>query len=329
MSFIELKALLRVGLLAATLLVSANADPKLRLTQTAVEVSIAVGSNGPAQTVDALNAGDGSLAPQVSSTATWAIPSVGAVHACTPDGGDCIPIQIALQTSTLAKGPHTAFITVADPNAIDAPQYIVLTVHMGGTVPDMLNLYIYTHYGGIGGSASTSFTIASPAIVTAGGAPWLSVAPDLSDSSFGATYKVTATPSATMSLGGYSSSITVAGSSFPGDNRTFPVAMILGDEVYGGYRYEIIPTNVVLRAAQGTVQSQFITACTTSVTSFVSDYYSSAKTNSGGNWLHCCVFGDATGLSPGTYEGVVFPKLLRTPGTPLGPVFLPSTPDMI
>src|SRR5216684_2230959 len=107
MSFIELKALLRVGLLAATLLVSANADPKLRLTQTAVNVSIAVGSNGPAQTVDAFSAGDGSLAPHVSSTATWAKPSVGAVHACTPDGGDCTPVQISLQTSTLAKGPHT------------------------------------------------------------------------------------------------------------------------------------------------------------------------------------------------------------------------------
>src|SRR5258708_3351874 len=75
MSFIELTTLPRLGLLAATLLVSANADPKLRLTQTAVEVSIAVGSNGPAQTVDAFNAGDGSLAPQVSSTASGPSPA--------------------------------------------------------------------------------------------------------------------------------------------------------------------------------------------------------------------------------------------------------------
>src|SRR5229473_8144104 len=142
MSFIELTTLPRVALLAAAFLVSANADPKLRLTQTAVEVSIAVGSNGPAQTVDAFNAGDGSLSPQVSSTATWAVPSIREVHACAPGGGDCIPIQIALQTSTLAKGTHTAFIAVADPNAIDAPQNIAVTVIIGGTVPDKLNFFI-------------------------------------------------------------------------------------------------------------------------------------------------------------------------------------------
>src|SRR5260370_35813261 len=119
MLVINLHTLHRFALLDGTLVVSANADPKLRLTKTAVEVSIAVGSNGPAQTVDAFNAGDGSLAPQVSSTAKWAIPSIGEVHACAPDGGDCTPIKIALQTSTLANGRHTAFITVADPKRTD------------------------------------------------------------------------------------------------------------------------------------------------------------------------------------------------------------------
>jgi uncharacterized protein (TIGR03437 family) len=314
---IKLETLARVGLLATALLASANADPKLRLTQTAVELSIAVGSNGLAQTVDAFNAGDGTLALQVSSTATWAIPSVGEVHACNPDGGDCIPIQIALQTSTLAKGPYTAFITVADPNAIDAPQYIVVTVHMGGTVPDMLTLYAYP-----GQSVSTGFSTASPATITAGAVPWLSVAPDVSGTfTFGASYRVTATASTSMNRGDYSSSITVAGSSFPADNKTFPVLMSLGD-----YVEQLSPTRVVVRAAPGARLQADIAA---NGPNWVSYYYSNAITVSGGNWLQCCALVDATGLSPGTYEGSVFPRVIRSPGTPFGPVFELSTPSMI
>ena len=47
--------------------------------------------------------------------------------------GACIPIQVGFQTSALARGSYTGTITVSDPNAVDAPQTIVVTVAVGGT----------------------------------------------------------------------------------------------------------------------------------------------------------------------------------------------------
>jgi len=55
------------------------AQPRLRLTETALgPISVAVGANGAAQTVEASNIGSGSLALSFSSNATWLAASAGA-----------------------------------------------------------------------------------------------------------------------------------------------------------------------------------------------------------------------------------------------------------
>src|SRR5437660_1758046 len=101
----KLRNVLITGLFASVIAVNLSAAPKLRLAQAALgPVAIAQGSNGPAQSVDARNAGDGSLSLQVSSSATWLVASLGAAHTCADGNGACIPIQIALQTASLAKG---------------------------------------------------------------------------------------------------------------------------------------------------------------------------------------------------------------------------------
>ena len=58
------------GLLAAAFIAQASAAPELRLAQTAVgPISVAVGANGPSQSVDASNAGNGSLSLPAGSSA--------------------------------------------------------------------------------------------------------------------------------------------------------------------------------------------------------------------------------------------------------------------
>ena len=101
------------------------AAPKLRLETTAIgPISIAVGQNGPAQSVRAYNLGDGSLNLAVVSSVDWLTPSVGAPAPCGLPGGTCVPINLSLQTAGAAKGIFTAVVTVSDPNAVDAPQSI-------------------------------------------------------------------------------------------------------------------------------------------------------------------------------------------------------------
>src|SRR5260370_41785257 len=142
-------------LLAATL----NAAPRLRLLQTALNVPAVPGNNGPTQTINALNVGDGQLHLQATSSVPWLVASVKQTDFCGLIGS-CIPVQITLQTSSLAKGTYTGLITVSDSNAIDAPQFVTVTVAVGGSVPDKLEYFVPPG----GGAASTFSTLSAPDI---------------------------------------------------------------------------------------------------------------------------------------------------------------------
>src|SRR5260370_15170398 len=157
--------------------VALTAAPKLRLTQTAVgPFVIAQGSNGPAtiqQPPCAYNAGDGALSLKLTSSDTWLVPTLGAPTFCQSGPGSSL-IQLGLQPSSLAKGSYTGFITVADPNALDSPQTIAVTVDIGGNVPDQL-----TFFTAPGGFASTTFRASNNTIArssTQSGGNSLSVA---------------------------------------------------------------------------------------------------------------------------------------------------------
>ena len=146
----------------------------LRLsTTTAGPVSIVIGANGPAQTVQATNIGDGALAPTVAASVPWLTPTLGAPAPCAAFPTPCIPVQIELQTSALAKGIYTGIVTVSDPNALDAPQDITVTVQIGGAVPDTVELYVAPN----GSTAETTFSTNSTMngkVVTANSQSWLS-----------------------------------------------------------------------------------------------------------------------------------------------------------
>jgi len=114
-----------------------NAAARLSLDQTAFTLSVAQGSNGPTQTVNAQNIGTGSLKLTVSSSVPWLVPTLGSAQQCGITG-QCTMVQIAVQSSSLANGMYTGTVTITDPNAVDAPQFVTVTLNVGGTVPNSL-----------------------------------------------------------------------------------------------------------------------------------------------------------------------------------------------
>ncbi|MEO7599744.1 MAG: hypothetical protein ABIV50_12475, partial [Opitutus sp.] len=157
---------------------AAYAQAKLRLTDSTVgPVSIATGANGATQTVEAYNLGTGSLALTFSSNATWLSAAAGASRPCQVAVSQpaCIPINISLNTAPLAKGSYTGTITVRDPNAIDAPQTITVTVQPGGGVPDTVFLYTAPNGGSDSATFATNSVLTTSATTTTGGS-WLTIA---------------------------------------------------------------------------------------------------------------------------------------------------------
>jgi len=150
----------------------------LRLVSTTVgPVSIAAAANGSAQTVEAYNAGDGTLTLTASSSVPWIVPTVGAAAACktTTAAASCLPIQLALNTSALATSStgYTGIVTLSSPTAADAPQTITVTVQMGGGVPSSVTAYVAP-----GGTADVPFStnnLIQGQTATQDGNHWLSL----------------------------------------------------------------------------------------------------------------------------------------------------------
>ncbi|HEY4365204.1 MAG TPA: hypothetical protein VGN17_29855 [Bryobacteraceae bacterium] len=186
-----------------------TAAPKLRLATAAVgPVFITQGQTGATQTVAASNAGDGGLTLTATPNVSWITASIGA-------GG----VQMGLNTATLARGKYTGVVTVNDPNAVDAPQTITVTIQVGDAVPDSVDLYMPP-----GGSASTSFSTGTavtliPAPTAANGLS-LSVASTGGGSfSFSNSYQVSVAAAAGAATGDYSLGFSVTG----GVTKSVPV----------------------------------------------------------------------------------------------------------
>jgi uncharacterized protein (TIGR03437 family) len=217
-----------VALILFVSVTAIHAGSMLRLANSVIgPVWVSPGSNGATQTAEAYNAGDGSLNLAVSSTAAWAVPSVGPSRACSAlsvslngFSGSCLPIQIALNTSALAEGVYSADITVTDPNAIDAPQTITVAIRVGTSVA------MYVGVGKTGDVPMSTGSMVSWTATTQDGAHWLSLALDGSGSfRFSYPYRVHLAPPAGMAEGVYTGSVTTANAVAPADNRTISVTM--------------------------------------------------------------------------------------------------------
>jgi uncharacterized protein (TIGR03437 family) len=222
-----------------------QATPMLRLVSATVgPIAITPGANGVNQTVEAYNAGGGTLSLSVSSSASWLTPSVGPVAACatTRAAAACTPLIFALNTSSLAASatPYTGTVTVTSPGAVDAPQTITVTVVIGGAVPSSVDLYVPPYNSSTQPSASVSFStssyMTSKVTVNDGATPsWLTLTlsgggcnPFDPNGCLGSayTYAITVTPQITHLAGNsYTGSIVTSGSNFAPDNKTIPVTM--------------------------------------------------------------------------------------------------------
>ena len=225
----------------------------LRLVSSTVgPIAVPQGAEGSAQTVEAYNAGDGSLSLSAASSASWLVPAILAPRACTSTTAAtaCIPLQFGLNTASLAAGIFTATVTVTDASAatVDAPQTITVTVQVGGGVPSKLDMYVapnsindtnfYANNEGLAGRATTS-----------DGNNWLSLSLTATGSfQFSYPYRIRIAPQAGNTAGGvYTGSLVTTGSSFAADNKTIPVTMRVTTQPIA----QASSTSVTARLAQG------------------------------------------------------------------------------
>ena len=300
---------------------------QLRLDKTAFgPLSVAAGSNGATQTVNATNAGDTPLNLSATSSVTWLSPTVKSFQPCGLLG-NCVPISIGLNTAGLAKGAYTGIVTVSDPNAIDAPQNITVTVNVGGGVPDAITLYDPTN----GNPASQSFSTGgrvTPTLNQAPGGPTMSLALP-GGGSFASTYSytLTATAGAGVAEKSYTGSMVVAGSPVASENKTVPITMNVTSQPVAVPSTDQLntlgPAGVSVRIAQNAVKQTVVVyvynqrvffgdGSGDASKTFVDVTAATASTSTGGGWLGA-TFGkgyvaltlDPTGLQPGSYKGSV------------------------
>ncbi|MGA2270433.1 MAG: hypothetical protein ABSH44_18315 [Bryobacteraceae bacterium] len=290
-----------------------HAAPMLRLVNTAVvAVPLPVGASGGTQIVEAYNAGDGSLSPSVSApvyvpaaSVSWIVPSVGSPRACTTTAASatCIPLQFALNTSTLAAGTYTGTVTVSDPNAVDSPQTVTVTVRMGG-----VDVYVAP-----GSSYDVRFSTNSSltgVATTQDGSRWLSLALDGTGSfRFTYPYKIHVAPSSGMASGTYTGSLVTSGSSFAPDDQTIPVTMRVTTQPIA----QPSPDHVGVRLAQGAPPLPMAISLNNSGQGSLTIGTVTATTTDGGRWLTAsanaggwaAIALDPGALAPGSYSGTV------------------------
>jgi uncharacterized protein (TIGR03437 family) len=266
-----------------------NAAPKLRLDNASVgPVFITLGQIGAPQSVAVTNAGDGSLSLSATANVPWIAASITTAS-----------VRMGLNTASLTRGKYTGIVTVSDPNAVDSPQTISVTVQVGDSVPDSVALYLPP-----GGSASTAFSTGSALTVNAGNfppnGPTLSVASTSGGSfSFSNSYQVSVTAPAGILQSDYSATFSVTG----GVTKTVPVTAHVTSLPIGQW------TNpAAIRVAQGAVPA---TTYVSFANAGLGTLTMSAATGNP-SWLTATIqgtllalTGDPTGMTPGTYTATV------------------------
>lgn len=290
---------------------SAFAFPKLRLSQTAIgPVSIAPNTMGPGQVVDAYNAGDGTISPQVTSLAPqWLSATISGPQACEFGNKACYRIAIGLQTAALPAGAYTGVIRVTDPNALDAPQTITVTVQIGGGIPAQYEFFAAPGMP----PAEASFYTNSPVTTTFSshsGGNWLQVGLDSGGSQSVFPYKVVASAQPGLAEGTYTGTLTVTGSLFAPDNKNVPVTLHVTSQPIVSLSEE----SLQWRLGQGAPrQSRNIILTNRGIQALTVTGVTSA-TMAGGNWLTAQKIDDAyivqvtvdpAGLSRGEHRGSV------------------------
>jgi uncharacterized protein (TIGR03437 family) len=226
--------------------------------------------------------------------------------------GNCNPIKIALNTASLAKGAYTGIVTIADPNAIDAPQNITVTVNVGGGVPDSITLYVPNNGTPVSQSFSTGGRV-TPTVNQPAGGPTLSLALP-SAGSFASTFSYTLTAQASSSVATqtYNASLVVSGSPIANENKTVPVTL----NVTSGPVASPSPASLSFRVATNAVkETKYLLVNNPGAGKLTISGATASTTSGGATWLTAApdasyagyvdITADPTGLQPGDYTGSV------------------------
>lgn len=295
--------------LAALLLLAVPlaAAPVLRLSNSAVVAQTALGTNAAPQTIQT-NAGDGMLALSVSvgSGVAWLDASVQL-------GGN---ILFAFFTASLPRGAYTAAVTVSDPDAIDAPQVVTVTVIVGSAPPYSVERFvapgtntgiqIFPNPGSpcAGYPAPLGPCLPGLKASTQDGGKWLAVSVGSNNTlNLNWTAWIYLTPDATMPDGTYHGSVAISGTS---DDHAIPVTMHVTTQPIA------VPstTHISLRLAQGApaMTAPFLAPITFSnsgmgtlaIQDVTADGAAVSAVNNAGAVF---VTVDPGSLAPGTYDG--------------------------
>ncbi len=295
--------------LALLLCASLEAAPKLRLVTTTVgPVSVTQGSNPNAQTVEAYNAGDGNLNLSATSTVAWVSASIGGSRPCNLREGSCLPVNFQFQTNELAAGTYTGTVTLRDPNALDAPQNITVTVQIGGGVPSEVNLFVPPN----GSSDELRFTTNSvlvPNVNTSSGGSWLSLALEGSGSfRFVFPYRVIGRHLEEMPEGQYSGTVAVSNSQVAAENKTIQVRLNVTSQPIA----RSVQREFSFRIAEGAPALEVPLNLFNGGLGTLTLSDATATAASGGSWLsvqrdgnRVTVKADPAGLSTGVYTGTL------------------------
>ncbi len=276
-------------------------------------VWIPAGTDGPVNiAIEAWNAGDGNLALAVNGgTSDWLAPEPGGMAACSFDAARmCQAIRVLFEAANLPNGAYRGDVVVLDPNAVDSPQRVPVTIYVDGNVPDRVDLYVRP-------DAASSDSIE---FQTAGGpAPTLTVNPAgqyllVSSSGQGSfkfqhTHRLTGIYGAGLAVGDQEGSVTISGSSFGEDNRVVPVTLHVTNDPIA------TASSTVLRflEAQGMDAAGQVLAVSNRGNGSLSIGSVEVETDSGGDWLSTEDLGGGTylvsastgDLAPDLYTGLV------------------------
>lgn len=288
---------------------SVFAAPRLRLSSAAVgPISVATGSDGTAQMVEAFNIGDGDLALELTANVPWLAVWTGEPTGCSLRGGICTPVNVGLATASLAKGRYTGLVTVSDPNAIDAPQTITVTVNIGGAVPDSLEFHVAP--GGLQEQVIQANNLLGINASTDDGGDWLSL-PSEGGGSFRFTfnYRVVARHLAEMAEGVYTGGLNVFNSVVGEENKWVPVTMTVTSGPILDIPAELFPRV----AAGGPAMTNWLGLGNRGAGDLQATA-ATASTSDGGGWLTVELVSDGRaiaytihpdGLTPGVYTGLI------------------------
>ena len=207
------------------------AVPRLRLSSTVVgPVTIAPGANAAAQDLQAYSVADRDVSSETEnlrltfiSTAPWVSAASSVARACVSRPGLCIPVRLTFSTWQLPAGVYSATVHVSDPVAIDAPQLILVTVSVGSTLPDRINLYVAPN-----GSTDRFTFVTNSAVDTnvAPGGAWLTLLQQSAGTfNFVKPFEIRATHRPGQAEGTYTGTVSVKKSALAADNKTANVVL--------------------------------------------------------------------------------------------------------